>query len=81
MRDSPRNPVRYRIVDDRDGSVLVEYADAKRALRSFGRLAGHPEVRARLSVVVLDHELGGMAEVTSMSSLTSPTDTPRRTSM
>ena len=56
MRDSPRHLVRYRIVDDRDGRVLAEYADAEEALRSFGRLAGHPHVRARVSVVVLEHE-------------------------
>jgi hypothetical protein len=53
--------IRYRIVDDRDGTVLAEHASAEQALRSFGPLVRDPHVLARVSVVRLDHALGGMA--------------------
>ena len=65
---APRSMVRYRIVDDRDGSVLAEHASPERALRSFGPLVCDPHIRARVSVVRLDHAAGGMTHVTSMRS-------------
>jgi hypothetical protein len=61
--------VRYRLVDDRDGTVLAERASAEQALRLFGPLMRDPHRRVRISVVVLDHELGGMAEVASIGSM------------
>ena len=57
MRDSNRVPtsmVRYRLIDDRDGSVLAVHASAEEALRSFGRLARDPHVRVRVSVELTD---------------------------
>ena len=54
--------VRYRLVDDRDGTVLAERASAEQTLRLFGSLMRDPHRRVRVSVVVLDQELGDMAE-------------------
>jgi hypothetical protein len=70
--------VRYRIVDDRDGKRLAEHARAEQALLSFGHFVRDPQVRARISVVLLDHKLGGMVQVTSMRSVRSRCNTVRR---
>ncbi len=69
---------RYQVVDDRDGTLLAEHASPEQALRSFGRFVRNPHVRARVSVVVLEHELGGMAAVTSMRSVRSLCHAERR---
>ena len=70
--------VRYQIVDDRDGTLLAEHASPEQALRSFGRFVRNPHVRARVSVVRLDHELGGIAKVSSMRSTRSLCHAVRR---
>lgn len=58
--------VRYRLVDDSDGTVIAERASAEQALRLFGPLVCDPGRRIRVSVVVLDHELGAVGEVVSI---------------
>jgi hypothetical protein len=61
--------LRFRLVDDRDGTVLAERASAEQALRLFGPLVRDPHRRVRVSVVVLDHELASNGEVTSIESM------------
>ena len=43
--------LRYRLVDDRDGTVLADLDSAERALRLFGRFARDPQRRVRICVV------------------------------
>lgn len=43
--------VSYRLIDDRDGTVLAERASAAEALRLFGRLRLDPQVLARVTLV------------------------------
>jgi hypothetical protein len=60
---------RYVLVDDRDGRVLAELASAEQAVRMFGRFARSPGGDAQVSVVRLDHQQGGLSEVTSVVSM------------
>jgi hypothetical protein len=53
--------LRYRLVDDRDGTVLADLASAERALLLFGRFARDPQRRVRICVVRVDREPGGVA--------------------
>ena len=72
MRDRALGTVlRYRIVDDRDGRVLAEHADAEQALRSFGPLACNPLVSARVTVVEPDDQPQPVTARTIIGSLES----------
>jgi hypothetical protein len=60
---------RYLLVDDRDGRVLAEFADALQAAGVLVRRAGSPHPDPPVSVVRLDHQQGALTDITSMVSI------------
>jgi hypothetical protein len=61
--------VRYLLVDDRDGRVLAELASLQQAARLLARHARKPHGDLPVSVVRLDHQQGGLTDITSMVSM------------
>jgi hypothetical protein len=61
--------VRYLLVDDRDGTVLAEFASPLQAARLLGRQALNTHDNPPVSLVRVAHQQGSLSDVSSMVSV------------
>jgi hypothetical protein len=61
--------VRYLLVDDRDGTVLAEFASPRQAARLLARQGRDALAQPPVSLVRVAHDQGGLSDVSSMVSV------------
>ena len=61
--------VSFLLVDDRNGRVLAEFANAQQAARVLAGQACNAHGDRQVSVVRLNHQRGSLSDVTSMVSM------------